>query len=161
MNKELIEFTIGRLKAIQDGRLKRIAGWENQINEERSEIHETIAEIEGLEAQLAHANLEKIEVGDLVRSHDFPEHEERIAEGRKPCYVEGEVVGIEKDYNGVEMVMVFIRQATFGGKADPSRIGKTIRAPQNGLPTTFGRVTDYLEILMRDGVVLGEFTLVE
>jgi len=86
----------------------------------------------------------EITVGTKVRSFDFDDHS---IEGERACYVEGEVVGFAHK-EGCERYVIFVTKRVFGGKTKD--IGRTppethVYPPVNGIPKTFGGVTDFVE----------------
>jgi hypothetical protein len=80
-----------------------------------------------------------INIGDKVRSFDFPTH--RDIEGPDACFIEGIVEGFTK----VEGCMRFDIKATrvvFDGVERDFEEGERAFPPLNGTPTNKGRITD-------------------
>jgi hypothetical protein len=80
-----------------------------------------------------------INIGDKVRSFDFPTH--RDIEGPDACFIEGIVEGFTK----VEGCMRFDIKATrvvFDGVERDFEEGERAFPPLNGTPTNMGRITD-------------------
>ncbi|MCH1580817.1 MAG: hypothetical protein L7S55_08940 [Luminiphilus sp.] len=80
-----------------------------------------------------------INIGDTVRSFDFPAH--RDIEGPEACFIEGIVEGFTK----VEGCMRFDIKATrvvFDGVERDFEEGERAFPPLNGTPTNRGRITD-------------------
>jgi len=83
-----------------------------------------------------------INIGDKVRSFDFPAH--RDIEGPEACFIEGIVEGFTK----VEGCMRFDIKATrvvFDGVERDFEEGERAFPPLNGTPTNRGRITDGVE----------------
>lgn len=90
-----------------------------------------------------------INVGDMVRSHDF---EERERPGRGPCYVEGKVLEIGKVIEGCPRYTIRVTREVWNGKEVPataafSKRGILVHPPVNGTPTSMGGVTNMVEKL--------------
>jgi len=97
-----------------------------------------------------------IEVGDYVRSFDFPY--QRDIDGPRACYVEGAVSAIVKagesfvcplsgtatsGFNS-DRYVICATLAVFGGQARPGE-GRYYFPPVNGTPTLFGNLTNHVE----------------
>lgn len=82
-------------------------------------------------------------VGDKVRSFDF--HYMRDLEGPRSCYMEGQVVGLER-IEGCWRYKIEVTRCVGGGK-ERSDFPAVIYPPVNGTPTWTGRVTDGVEVI--------------
>lgn len=76
-----------------------------------------------------------INIGDKVRSFDFPTH--RDIEGPDACFVEGIVEGFEGNH-----LVIKVTREVFEGEDLEVIGGRKVRAPLNGLRTSRGRITD-------------------
>jgi hypothetical protein len=79
-----------------------------------------------------------INIGDKVRSFDFPKH--RDIEGPDACFAEGFVEGFKKI--GCTRFDIRVTRAVWEGKEVPTEEGTRIAPPLNGTPTNMGRITD-------------------
>ena len=81
------------------------------------------------------AEIVKIQVGETVRSFDFPETS-RESEGKNACYVEGvvEEIGRLIDWQSCDMYKIKCTRKVFGGK-EIERREEYYFAPVNGTPT--------------------------
>ena len=84
-----------------------------------------------------------ISIGSKVRSFDF--HYMRDLEGPRSCYMEGTVVGFEEVHGCMRYVIEVDR--CIGGGEEQTRFPPKIYPPVNGTPTTFGRITDGVEVI--------------
>ena len=86
-----------------------------------------------------------VEVGSNVRSFDF--HYMRDLEGRRSCYMEGEVTDIvEHPHFGYKCYEIQVNRVICGGEEN-DEMPVTIYPPVNGTPTTMGRITDGVEVI--------------
>ena len=85
--------------------------------------------------------VEKIKVGDKVRSFDFDCKE---LDTINSCFVEGIVESIEGHPmgGGGEYLKFKISRKVFGGKERTETLGEFNWVPQNGQETWLGKVTD-------------------
>ncbi len=81
---------------------------------------------------------EEINVGDKVRSYDFPMH--RDEDGETACYIEGEVTGIEW-HEGCDRYVIKATRRVFAGK-EVAPESDWFYPPVNGTPCTFGGPTN-------------------
>ena len=92
-----------------------------------------------------------ISVGDRVRSFDFA-HSRDVA-GKRSCYVEGHVVEVghtmHESINGsCPRYSILVDLEVFGGEDVPNRrVGQHVYPPVNGMPKSFGGVTDFVELV--------------
>lgn len=85
-----------------------------------------------------------ISLGDRVRSFDFA-HSRDIA-GERSCYVEGRVVGfVERE--GCRRYRILVERDVFGGEESDRRVGTHVTPPVNGLRTTMGNKTNFVELV--------------
>lgn len=92
------------------------------------------------EGEILYGTRDVVQIGDTVRSYDFPDSD--LTSG---CYVEGVVESIEW-YEGCERYKIRVTARFWEGKregitADPMYIYH-IYPPVNGTPTLTGRVTN-------------------
>jgi len=86
---------------------------------------------------------DNIQVGDMVRSFDFPTLN-RSEVGEDACYVEGEVVEFRR-IEGRTRYVIRATRRVFGGKEVEAE-QRNFYPPVNGTPCAFGRsVTDGVE----------------
>ena len=81
--------------------------------------------------------MDKINVGDKVRSFDFEASKGKL-EGPRACYVEGTVKDIV-EIEGCDRYKIQIEKRMFGGKLDEiSAEPEFVYPPVNGTPQMFG-----------------------
>lgn len=87
--------------------------------------------------------IREIGIGDYVRSYDFP--------GVKDCYVEGTVVGILSGMD-CDRYKIAVDRIVFDGKPEPllEDVENFAYPPVNGTHTSFGMVTDYVELAIKE-----------
>ena len=87
-----------------------------------------------------------IQVGDRVRSFDFPHS--RDLEGERACYVEGYVHNIVSR-EGCKRYEIRVDRDVFGGvdSREKHRVGTVVYPPVNGTPKLFGGVCDNVELV--------------
>lgn len=93
--------------------------------------------------------MSEITMKDMVRAHDF---EDRMRIGRGACYVEGRVVGIHIQKEGCARYAIEVTREVWNGEEIPrtaafSKVGRTVYPPMNGIPTTMGGITNFVEKL--------------
>jgi len=81
----------------------------------------------------------EIQVGDRVRSFDFPERGMEL-EGDRACYVEGVVSDI-RPLDGCDRYVLIARRAVFGGKEEIYDRPRLFYPPVNGTHTFTGGIT--------------------
>ena len=94
-----------------------------------------------------------IEIGDTVRSHDFPDRLLEAADPSRPaCYVEGVVEAITDPqthprFTDCPRYVIRATARVFAGKILPRERwgGDCFYPPVNGTPTWLGRVTNGVE----------------
>lgn len=91
--------------------------------------------------------MEKINVGDKVRSFDFAEFRGmgRDLEGERACYAEGTVEEVGVWMEGCPRYKIRVSKRVFGGEEHKRWVGEEIFPPENGTPTMFGEKTDGVE----------------
>ena len=84
-----------------------------------------------------------IQVGDFVRSFDFPHHRE--LEGERACYMEGRVVDFQ-DHQGCKRYVIEVARCVFGGE-ERDAWPKRIFPPVNGTRRLLGGVCDGVSLV--------------
>lgn len=84
--------------------------------------------------------IEELEIGDHVRSFDFPETKLDL-EGERACYIEGYIRGIQW-YDGCDRYKIQITKRVWGGVAEYIDEEKYVLPPVNGTLKLFGGYTD-------------------
>lgn len=92
------------------------------------------------------------QIGDIVRSHDFVNR--RSTSGENACFVVGIVKAIHpagyrphQDHPGFTCETLEIAAEFEVWRGEQSDVDKTVYPPQNGVLTTFERVTDGVELV--------------
>tara|TARA_Y100000310_G_C20610288_1_gene777652 strand:+ start:534 stop:806 length:273 start_codon:yes stop_codon:yes gene_type:complete len=88
-----------------------------------------------------------IQVGDRVRSFDF---DSREVVGETACFVEGVVQNITNPaidtmFRDCAHYEIRVERRVFGG-VEMEVVGGLVYPPVNGIPSTFGNVTNYVEL---------------
>ena len=87
-----------------------------------------------------------ISVGDRVRSFDFSDGPDgRSLSGKRACYIEGEVVGIEP-HGGCDRYVIAVERAVFGGE-ERTPWPKKVYPPVNGTRKLMGGETNSVEMV--------------
>lgn len=81
--------------------------------------------------------IREIGIGDYVRSYGFPQDVD--------CYIEGTVVGIE-NIHGCDHYKIAVERIVFDGQTEPVVSPYYAYPPVNGTLTSFGGVTDGVEL---------------
>ena len=79
-----------------------------------------------------------IQVGNKVRSYDFPHDRE--------CYVEG-IVEALTEKEGCERYMIRVIRKVWAGENVTDRTRDYVYPPVNGTPKLFGGVTNFVEMV--------------
>ena len=88
-----------------------------------------------------------ISVGDRVRSFDFSRGPDgRDLEGERACYVEGRVEELV-EVEGCLRYRIAVDRDVFSGEDSDHRVGSVVFPPVNGTRSTFGNVTNFVELI--------------
>jgi len=91
-----------------------------------------------------------IQVGDLVRSYDFPDFQD----DKRPSFVEGIVEAItdhetHPTFRDCNRYQIHVSRRVFGGKERTDQIGVRVFPPVNGTPSWLGGVTEGVVVLAK------------
>ena len=88
-----------------------------------------------------------IEVGNRVRSYDFPRGEHgRQLEGERACYVEGIVEDFKK-LEGCERYVIRVERKVWAGEEVEDPYRGHVYPPVNGTAKLFGGICDGVELV--------------
>ena len=88
--------------------------------------------------------MDKIKVGDLVRSFDFDGGRDLV--GLHACFVEGYVVDITTS-DVCPCYIIRVDREIWDGKLEFTRIDTEVSTPVNGTPTSSGRICDFVKLI--------------